>query len=232
MKKQKVPVGLSKGSGNLNFAIPLGVWVIESALTQLAAWRQAGLPLTVSVNISARHLQSPTFSEQLAGILTRHPEVPPAALELEIVESVALEDISGVARVIDACHALGVSFALDDFGTGYSSLSYFKRLKVDVLKIDQSFVRDLLDDEEDYAIVSGVISLTHSFKRGVIAEGVETVEVGAALLALGCSHAQGYGIARPMPAADLPGWIANWWPDPRWVNAINTHPSQPPLKGR
>ncbi|MDP2170071.1 MAG: EAL domain-containing protein [Rhodocyclaceae bacterium] len=201
---------------NSNFAIPLGVWVIESALTQLAAWRKTGLLLTVSVNISAHHLQSPTFSEQLAGILARHPEVPPAALELEIVESVALEDMARVARVIDACHALGVRFALDDFGTGYSSLSYFKRLKVDVRKIDQSFVRDLLTDEEDYAIVSGVISLTRAFKRGVIAEGVESVEVGAALLALGCPHAQGYGIARPMPAADLPGWIASWRPDPLW----------------
>ncbi|MDO9242725.1 MAG: EAL domain-containing protein, partial [Rhodocyclaceae bacterium] len=199
-----------------NFAIPLGVWVIETALTQLAAWRQMDLPLTVSVNISARHLQSPTFSEQLAGILTRHPEVPPAALELEIVESVALEVMALVARVIDACHALGVRFALDDFGTGYSSLSYFKRLKVDVLKIDQSFVRDLLTDEEDYAIVSGVISLTRAFRREVIAEGVESVEVGAALLALGCPHAQGYGIARPMPAADLPGWITTWRPDPQW----------------
>ncbi|MDI6746993.1 MAG: EAL domain-containing protein [Rhodocyclaceae bacterium] len=208
-----------------NFAIPLGVWVIETALTQLEAWRKTGLALTVSVNISARHLQSPTFSAQLAGILARHPEVPPAALELEIVESVALEDMALVARVIDACHALGVRFALDDFGTGYSSLSYFKRLKVDVLKIDQSFVRDLLVDEEDYAIVSGVISLTRAFRREVIAEGVETVEVGVALLALGCPLAQGYGIARPMPAADLPGWITTWRPDPRWVNAINTHPS-------
>ncbi|MBA3033640.1 MAG: EAL domain-containing protein [Gammaproteobacteria bacterium] len=215
-----------------NFAIPLGEWVIDTALKQLAAWRKAGLLLTVSVNISARHLQSPNFSEQLASILARHPDVPPAALELEIVESVALEDMALVARVIDACHALGVKFALDDFGTGYSSLSYFKRLKVDVLKIDQSFVRDLLTDEEDHAIVEGVISLTRAFKREVIAEGVETVEIGAALLALGCPLAQGYGIARPMPAADLPGWIASWRPDPRWVSALNAHPSQPPLKGR
>ena len=216
-----------------SFAIPLGEWVIDTALTQLVAWRKAGMLLTVSVNISARHLQSPNFSEQLASILARHPDVPPTALELEIVESAALEDMALVARVIDACHALGVRFALDDFGTGYSSLSYFKRLKVDVLKIDQSFVRDLLTNEEDYAIVSGVISLTRAFRRDVIAEGVETVEVGAALLALGCPYAQGYGIARPMPAADLPGWIANWRPDPRWVNAINAHPlPASPSRGR
>lgn len=199
-----------------SFAIPLGEWVIDTAMAQLAAWHKTGLALTVSVNISARHLQSPTFSAQLASILARHPTVPPAALELEIVESVALEDMALVARVIDACHALGVRFALDDFGTGYSSLSYFKRLKVDVLKIDQSFVRDLLTDAEDHAIVAGVISLTHAFQREVIAEGVETVAIGAALLALGCPHAQGYGIARPMPAAELPGWIASWRPDPLW----------------
>jgi diguanylate cyclase (GGDEF)-like protein len=199
-----------------DFSIPFGEWVIATAIAQMATWHAAGLSLKIGVNISPRHLQSPTFAERLAALLACHPEVPPTSLELEVVESAALEDVVRVAQVIDSCHALGVTFALDDFGTGYSSLSYFKRLHVDVLKIDQSFVRDLLTDEEDHAIVEGVISLTRTFKRQVVAEGVETAEIGAALLALGCSIAQGYGIARPMPANALPGWIATWRPDPLW----------------
>ena len=168
------------------------------------------------MNIAARHLQSPNFSARLAALLANYPEVAPSALELEVVESAALEDMVRVSQVIDACHEIGVSFALDDFGTGYSSLSYFKRLRVDVLKIDQSFVRDLLTDDEDRAIVEGVISLTRTFKRQVIAEGVENAATGRALLDMGCSFGPGYGIARPMPAAALPGWIAEWQPDPLW----------------
>jgi len=199
-----------------DFAIPLGEWVIGEALARLAAWQAAGLRLSVSVNISARHLQSPTFTARLAARLAEHPELPASALEIEIVESVALEDMVRVAQVIDACHELGVGIALDDFGTGYSSLSYFKHLRVDVLKIDQSFVRDLLSDEEDRAIVEGVIGLTRSFRRQVVAEGVEDIETGRALLDLGCTLAQGYGIARPMPAEELPGWVERWERDPLW----------------
>lgn len=201
-----------------DFAIPLGEWVIETALSQLAAWRADGLELMVSVNISPRHLQTLSFAGRLATLLARHADVPATALELEVVESAALEDVLRVSEVISACHSLGVSFALDDFGTGYSSLSYFKRLQVDVLKIDQSFVRDLLTDDEDRAIVEGVISLTRTFKRQVIAEGVESAEVGVALLELGCSLAQGYGIAKPMPASALPDWVAHWQPYPQWRN--------------
>jgi len=200
-----------------DFAIPLGEWVITTALAQWAEWHASGLHLGIGVNISPRHLQAHNFPARLAALLQQHGDLPPAALELEVVESAALEDVVRVAAVIDACHAMGVSFALDDFGTGYSSLSYFKRLHVDVLKIDQSFVRDLLTDDEDHAIVEGVISLTRTFKRQVIAEGVESAEIGVALLELGCSLAQGYGIAKPMPAADLPGWIANWRPYPQWL---------------
>ena len=105
---------------------------------------------------------------------------------------------------------------MDDFGTGYSSLTYLKRLRVAVLKIDQSFVHDMLDDPDDLAILEGVIGLAAAFKREVVAEGVETVEHGAALLRLGCGLAQGYGIARPMPADQLPSWVASWKPDATW----------------
>jgi EAL domain-containing protein (putative c-di-GMP-specific phosphodiesterase class I) len=120
-----------------------------------------------------------------------------------------------VEHTICACRELGIGFSLDDFGTGYSSLTYLRRLSADTLKIDQSFVRDMLDDPEDRAIVAGIIGLAVAFKRKVIAEGVETVAHGKTLLALGCPLAQGYGIARPMPAQDLPIWVTTW-PNAAW----------------
>jgi EAL domain-containing protein (putative c-di-GMP-specific phosphodiesterase class I) len=141
-------------------------------------------------------------------------------LKLEITESTALGDISHVAKVIEECHALGVSFAIDDFGTGYSSLTYLRRLPAEMLKIDQSFVRDMLDDADDMAIVQGVVGLSLAFKRRVIAEGVESVEHGLSLIRLGCDLGQGYGIARPMPAEDVQAWVQAYKPDPSWFNVI------------
>ena len=131
---------------------------------------RAGLTLPVSVNISARHLQHPQFSQRLhpAGAPPRHP---PGQLELEVLETAALDDIAYVSALMEHCRALGVMFALDDFGTGYSSLTYLKRLPANVLKIDQSFVRDMLKDPEDLAIIEGVIGLTQAFRRTAIAEG-------------------------------------------------------------
>ncbi|MDO8346718.1 MAG: EAL domain-containing protein [Rugosibacter sp.] len=197
-------------------AIMLGEWVIDAALRQMARWQTAGLRLPVSVNIGASQLQQPDFSERLGIILARHPEIPPSDLELEVLETSALEDLVHATATIDACHTLGVDFALDDFGTGYSSLTYLKRLPVAMLKIDQSFVRDMLDDPDDLAILEGIIGLAAAFGREVIAEGVESVEHGDLLLQLGCHLGQGYGIARPMPADQIPGWIARWRPSDSW----------------
>ena len=137
-------------------------------------------------------------------------------MEREILEPAALEDIATIAELFAECRQLGVSFALDDFGTGYSSLTYFRRLPAETLKIDQSFIRNMLDDPDDLAIVEGVIGLTQAFQRKVIAEGVETVEHGLVLLLLGCDMAQGFGIARPMPADQLPAWIRQFRPDELW----------------
>ncbi|MFZ5482868.1 MAG: EAL domain-containing protein [Pseudomonadota bacterium] len=196
--------------------IELGEWVIEAALAQSARWRAAGLALPISVNVSAHHLQLPDFVERLKRRLALHPELPPGALELEVLESSALEDVEHVSQVIEHCARIGVAFALDDFGTGYSSLTYLKRLPASTLKIDQSFVRDMLDDPEDLAILEGVLGLAGAFRRQAIAEGVETVQHGRMLLQLGCQLAQGFGIARPMPAEQLPDWMAGWRPDPAW----------------
>ena len=197
-------------------SIDLGEWVIDTALSQIGAWREQGLDFPVSVNVGARQLLSSSFKENLASLLARHPDVPPDRLELEILETSALEDVIQVSELMYACLDLGVSFSLDDFGTGYSSLTYLKRLPAGVLKIDQSFVRGMLDDRNDLAIVNGVIGLASAFRRQVIAEGVETVAHGSQLLAIGCELAQGYGIARPIPAADFPVWAKNWKPDPAW----------------
>jgi EAL domain-containing protein (putative c-di-GMP-specific phosphodiesterase class I) len=197
-------------------AVDLGEWVIDTALTQIGLWNAAGLHLPVSVNVGARQLQQGDFVASLQAIMARHPLVSPASLELELLETSALVDIERVSTVITHCQAMGVKFALDDFGTGYSSLTYLKRLHVTLLKIDQSFVRDMLDDPDDLAILQGVIGLAASFHCDVIAEGVETVEHGTALMHLGCKLAQGYGIARPMPGERLPDWARTWKPDTAW----------------
>lgn len=203
---------------NNPMSIEMGEWVIDTALTQISQWKKMGLnlPVSTSVNIAAVQLQQPDFTQRLTALLAAHPDVEPRYLELEVLETSALDDVSHVSKIMNACMALGVNFALDDFGTGYSSLTYLRRLPANLIKIDQSFVRDMLHDADDLAIVEGVIALAKSFKRDVIAEGVETIEHGTALLKLGCELAQGYGIARPMPASDISAWISEWKPDANW----------------
>ena len=197
-------------------AVELGEWVIDTALAQMQRWQAEGLELPVSVNVGARQLQQANFAQRLGELLAAHPRVPPARLELEVLETSALQDLTHVSQVMQACCALGVSFAMDDFGTGYSSLTYLKRLPVSVLKIDQSFVHNMLDDPDDLAILEAVMSLARAFGRGLIAEGVESVAHGAMLLQLGCELAQGYAIARPMPTHQLPSWALAWRTDPAW----------------
>ena len=203
---------------NHPLAIAIGEWVIDSALTQMELWHAVGLDISVSVNVGAQQLQQTDFVDRLREILATHPFIDPRNLAMEVLETSALEDLSRVSQIIESCREIGVMFALDDFGTGYSSLTYLKRLSVSQLKIDQSFVHDMLDDPDDLAILCGVLSLATAFRRQVIAEGVETVEHGSMLLQLGCELAQGYGIARPMPAEDFPGWANAWCPDSVWSN--------------
>ena len=198
-------------------SVELGKWVIATAIAQMSTWHDQRLDLSVSVNIGARQLQQADFAARLVEMLAACPEVKPHDLQLEVLETSALEDIARVGAVMQACKAIGVGFALDDFGTGYSSLTYLKRLPAETLKIDQSFVREMLTDSDDMAIVQGIIGLANVFHRSVIAEGVETQAHGVLLLKLGCELAQGYGIARPMPAADLPGWVERWHAKAVWT---------------
>ena len=201
-----------------SLAIDVGEWVISTALKQIEIWQSMGLSINISVNISARQLQESDFLDRLKLILRSYPNVSPSMLELEVLETSALEDMNKISRIISECKNIGVKFALDDFGTGYSSLTYLKHLPVSLLKIDQSFIRDMLYDPDDLAILEGILGLGTAFHREVIAEGVETLDHGKMLLQLGCELAQGYVIARPMPADELPAWASSWKPDLSWLN--------------
>lgn len=200
--------------------VNIGEWVLDTALRQVERWRRQGLVVPVSVNIDAQQLEDKRFVSKLVERLVSYPDTKPGDLELEVLETSALNDIERVSEVMHACHEIGVNFALDDFGTGYSSLNYLKRLPARLLKIDQSFVRDMLDDPEDLVILEGVLGLAAAFQRDAIAEGVETIAHGRMLLQMGCELGQGYAIAKPMPAAAVSDWVAGWRPDPSWTGSV------------
>jgi diguanylate cyclase (GGDEF)-like protein len=199
--------------------VSIGNWVIAEALREQTRLRAAGHDLSISVNIAARQLLRGRFADQFDAILAEHAEADPGRLEIEILETAALEDVAAVGQLIADFQGRGVRFALDDFGTGYSSLAHLKHLRADVLKIDQTFVRDMLDDPGDLAIVQGVVGLAGAFHRDVVAEGVENLAHVRALLGLGCHVMQGYGISRPLPAEHLGPWLAGFRPDPGWTAA-------------
>jgi EAL domain-containing protein (putative c-di-GMP-specific phosphodiesterase class I) len=211
------------------FAVVLGEWVIGAALAQMEEWLGAGLGISVSVNIGVRQLRQPGFVDRLASLLAKHPRIKPSSLELEISETDPPEDLAQLLNVLNGCRAAGVSLALDDFGSSHLALRDLKRLPVDVLKIDPSFVREILEDPDDLTILEGILGLATAFRRQAVAEGVETVEQGVMLLRLGCKLAQGYGIARPMLAGELPGWAAAWRPDRRWLEALSVSVDERPL---
>lgn len=196
--------------------ISFGEWVLETALDTLEQLQSQGKALALSINISAQHLQRPGFAQWVADRLHRRPRLSASLLEIEITESAALYDLASVANTLTDLRAIGVTVSLDDFGTGYSSLTYLRRLPLDTLKIDRSFVHGMMSDPGDLAIVQGVLGLARSLGYRVIAEGVETTDQGQMLLQLGCQHAQGYCIARPMPLENFVQWIDRWEPPASW----------------
>lgn len=195
-----------------NLIVDIGNWVIEQALTQISHWAVLGKTWSVAVNIAALHFQREDFVETLKHLLSRFPNSSPQMLDIEIVESVMLENIPLVVKNINECKKLGVTFSLDDFGTGYSSLSYLKKLETHSIKIDQSFIRGILDDKNSLLLTIAIIGLAKSFNREVIAEGVETVEQAKLLMRLGCDSAQGYGFAKPMPVEAVISWSKHFFP--------------------
>jgi diguanylate cyclase (GGDEF)-like protein/PAS domain S-box-containing protein len=198
--------------------IDIGEWVIAQAIEQMHAWQGQGAHWPISVNIAARHFQRADFVERLKVLLARHADVAPEKLDLEIIESTAIENMQHVSQCLEACQALGVRFSLDDFGTGYSSLSYLKRLPTQTIKIDKSFVHDILHDKDDLALTVAVVGLARAFGRKVIAEGLESEAQGSLLMHLGCEVAQGYFIARPMPIRDVASWVASFKPPTAWLH--------------
>ncbi len=195
---------------NHPLGIDVGKWTIEAALTQIEIWRKAGLHVPISVNIGAEHLLQPDFIMHLRGMLSRHPGAQPQDLELEILETSAVEDFVQVSQVMALCERMGLRFALDDFGSGYSSLTYLKRLPAYLLKIDQGFIRDMLEDPDDITILDALLALARSFGRNCIAEGVESIQHGEMLLRMGCEWGQGYAIGHPMPAHEFEQWLHTW----------------------
>lgn len=199
----------------------IGAWVLREALTQQQRWQAMGISLVVSVNVAARQFLDPRFMSLLEGLLAEFPDRKMGGLELEILESSHIEDTRRVVDVISRCHGLGVRFALDDFGTGYSSLSYLQRLPADTLKIDRSFVNAMLTSRSSLAIIEAVIGLADAFQCALVAEGIETMEQGELLVRLGCEGGQGFMIARPMPAEQIPGWLKNYRTPERWLSWAN-----------
>jgi diguanylate cyclase (GGDEF)-like protein/PAS domain S-box-containing protein len=198
--------------------IALGEWVIGAALAQQQAWRAIGLALAVSVNISPRQIQMQGFVDLVARTLASYPAGTAKQLEIEVLEVSKIDNTGDAARVMTACKALGVRFSLDDFGTGYSSLTYFHQLPFDLVKIDRNFVRDMLVKPDDLAIVEGVLRMAKAMSSPVLAEGVESLEIGLMLYQLGCQFGQGFGIAPPLPAEQVPPWVEVWQTNRPWHN--------------
>ena len=197
-------------------AIELGDRVISMALAQLHAWKAEGFETTISVNVTSDQLHDAEFIPRLEREFRSHRGLRREQLRIEVVETGAMRDMPRVAAMVARLDEMGIKVALDDFGTGFSSLTFLKQLAARIIKIDQSFVRDLLDDQEHAVIVDSICRLAESFSRRVIAEGVETEVHGRLLLELGCEFGQGYAVARPMPAGAVRQWAETWQPPESW----------------
>ncbi|HCP99075.1 MAG TPA: GGDEF domain-containing response regulator [Pseudoalteromonas sp.] len=201
------PGHFSEALEHPHIGILIGEWVLAEALKQHKIWTRNHL--SMSVNISPAHLLSEGFVENLRELLISTNNIKPKTLELEILESTTIGNVDQAVDVLNGCRNLGVSIALDDFGTGYASLSYLKKLPLDTLKIDQSFVKKLLSDQEDKSIVTCIVALSKAFGYNLVAEGIESQELEKVLIGMGCYHGQGYYIAKPMSADNMNLWIKN-----------------------
>ena len=200
-----IPVAESTG-----LIVPLGTWVLEEACRQIVDWRSQGLaPLTVAVNLSAVQFKNANFASDVQRVIERSG-IDPRYLELEITKSMAMDRVEEVTTLLGRLKKLGVQLAIDDFGTGYSSLAYLKRFPVDKLKIDRSFVRDVIVDAEDDAIVKTIIGLSKNLGLESVAEGIENEEQFKRLRELGCDEAQGFYFGKPMRAAEFQEWYRAW----------------------
>jgi EAL domain-containing protein (putative c-di-GMP-specific phosphodiesterase class I) len=205
-------IGLAEETGLIK---PLTVWVMNEALRQHKEWQQAGFNIRMSVNVSARMLHDPQLVATVNDLLARW-DVEPSYLELEITEGSLMVDPEGAMETLRQLRTAGVWSSIDDFGMGYSSLGYLKRLPVDELKIDKSFVMDMASSRDDASIVRSVVTLGHNLGLHVVAEGVDNKRTLDMLCAMGCDMAQGYYLSRPVAAEDLTEWLGR--PPQRLVN--------------
>jgi EAL domain-containing protein (putative c-di-GMP-specific phosphodiesterase class I) len=193
-----------------NLIQSIGLWVLESACAQLKAWQQNEFTqnIMLSVNVSAKQFRQENFVPEVLATVKRHA-INPMLLKLELTESMLLDDLAGTTSTMNALQEIGVMFSLDDFGTGYSSLQYLKQLPLNQLKIDQSFIRDIVTDSNDKSIVRTIIAMAHSMNLDVIAEGVETEEQRQLLMELGCTHFQGYLFSKPLAITQFEALLKN-----------------------
>jgi diguanylate cyclase (GGDEF)-like protein/PAS domain S-box-containing protein len=204
-------------------------WVLRTAIAQGRAWRDSGLELAIAVNVPPAHLLREEFADDLQELL--HNGAPPPSLVIEVLERNALLDTPRLGTLIHALGGDGLEFSLDDFGTGFSSLTHLRRLPVAEVKIERSFVRDMLEDRDDASIVAGIAGLCHGLGRRVVAEGVETTAHAAALLDIGCTFGQGNAFSAAIPAADIPAWVAHWRDTAPWSAYADADPAPPRIRG-
>jgi EAL domain-containing protein (putative c-di-GMP-specific phosphodiesterase class I) len=206
-------------------ARPIGRYVLDEALRCCQSWMRSGISIPVSINISTRHLLHPAFFADIDAVLDNYPDVMDVGFGIEVTETGPSMDHARAKIVIEECRRRGIRVGLDDFGTGSASLSHIQKLDIEHIKLDQSFVRDILSDERNMAIAAGVITTARMLAKTVIAEGVETAEQGDLLASLGCHQLQGFSISRPMPAEAVPGWVAGWVPPASWGSLVNERQS-------
>lgn len=199
-------------------------WVVRQATNQLLRWHDLLPDLRISVNLCAQSIQDPDFPSRILAMTTSGHTNVTRRLAIEVLEGSAMGDINTAISNLQACRDAGMIVAIDDFGTGYSSLSYLKKLPIDCLKIDQSFVRDMVNSKDDIALIQGFISISKAFDLNTVAEGVETIEQGKLLIAMGCSHGQGYAISRPLPVAELERWLTSWQTPDAWRQIQRARP--------
>lgn len=196
-----------------NMILEIGAWVLREACAQMAAWRKSEIPIPrIAVNISVKQFMTDDFPDLVKTTLN-HYDLEPTALELEITETLLMMNVDKAVEILSALKSIGVELAIDDFGTGYSSLSYLNRFPVDRLKIDRSFVKDILNNSDDEAITKAVVAMAQSMNLEVIAEGVETVEQIELLTRLNCTEIQGYYLSKPIPASSIAAYMADKYPD-------------------
>lgn len=196
-----------------NMILEIGAWVLREACAQMAAWRKSGIPISrIAVNISVKQFMTDDFPDLVKTTLN-HYDLEPTALELEITETLLMMNVDKAVEILSALKSIGVDLAIDDFGTGYSSLSYLNRFPVDRLKIDRSFVKDILNNSDDEAITKAVVAMAQSMNLEVIAEGVETAEQIELLTRLNCTEIQGYYLSKPIPASSIAAYMADKYPD-------------------